>query len=156
MPLPVVVGVAWGRLRSSLHKDAEKWARVGFESSHAFVISCNKSAVTPPRRQDSLHNTSNKMPLPVVVGVAWGRSTSSFHEGAEKQSERVESGVGARCVHPVRAWLSGHRKNDRTSRREKQQRPQGKNRKCVNVLPHNHACPIKTQRPGTRHAQRTP
>ena len=100
-----------------------------------------------------------ELPLPVVVGVAWGRSTSSFHEGAEKQSERVESGVGARCVHPVRACgvaVGSPKKRPHTSRREKQQRPQGKNRKCVNVLPHNHACPIKTQRPGTRHAQRTP
>ena len=32
------MGVAWGRSTSSLHEGAEKWARVGFESRHAFVI----------------------------------------------------------------------------------------------------------------------
>ena len=38
-------------MTSSFHKDAEKRARVGFKSSHAFVILCNKSAVTPTRRR---------------------------------------------------------------------------------------------------------
>ena len=51
LPLPVVVGVAWGRSTSSFHEGAEKWARAGFESRHAFVILCNKSAVTPPARR---------------------------------------------------------------------------------------------------------
>ena len=50
MPLPVVVGVAWGRSTSSFHEDAEKWARVGFESRHAFVILCNKSPETKDTR----------------------------------------------------------------------------------------------------------
>ena len=38
-------------MTSSFHKDAEKRARVGFKSSHAFVILCNKSAVNPTRRR---------------------------------------------------------------------------------------------------------
>ena len=51
MPLPVVVGVAWGRLRSSFHEDAEKRAAVGLVRRQRLVILFNKSAVTSPRRR---------------------------------------------------------------------------------------------------------
>ena len=72
MPLPVVVGVAWGRLTSSFHEDAEKRAAVGLVRRQRLVILCNKSPVTPTRVAGPLHNTYNKMPLPVGVGVALG------------------------------------------------------------------------------------